>query len=443
MTLEGEVLERTGALTGGRVRRGGEALLLRRRLEELEGEQSRLEERGQALAQALAALPPAEALEGLKAEVAALKARLNAPLPRAPDPPFPPQEAWEETPLRRLQEERQALEDALAQAEAWERWRILSQAHAAWQQAKEEAKRVQARLAGIQGRLEAFAPLEAEARELAARLEEVRRQRAGVEEALSRNLARRNALLAERETLRLTLARWEALLEELARELKGLPPLERHPGSPRALQARLAQVEREREALGPVNALAARELEALKPLLEEKEREVAEATEALLRLDAEVKGVEREYGQRLQESFQRFREAFSFSAHAEALLGARAEVRREGRGLRLFLVPKGKRTQDLRLLSLGEKTLGALAFLFALGEVQGGVPPLVLDEVDAALDEANLLRFARFLRTGRQFILITHQKRTMEVCHALYGVTGEGRASRVYAIRKEEVAHDL
>ena len=67
---------------------------------------------------------------------------------------------------------------------------------------------------------------------------------------------------------------------------------------------------------------------------------------------------------------------------------------------------------------------------------------LVLDEVDAALDEANLLRFTRFLRSGRQFLLVTHQKRTMEACHALYGVTSEEGVSRVYAIRKE-VVHDL
>jgi chromosome segregation protein len=241
--------------------------------------------------------------------------------------------------------------------------------------------------------------------------------------------------LAEREMAGLTLARREALLEELSRELSALPPGERHPGTPRALQARLAQVEKEREALGPVNALAERELTELTPLLEAKEKEVAEATEALFRLEAELKAVEGEYGKRLQEAFARFQEAFR--NHALLLLGARAEARREGGGLRLLLVPKGKRTQDLRLLSLGEKTLGALAFLFALGELQGGLPLAVLDEVDAALDEANLLRFARFLNSGRQFLLVTHQKRTMEACHALYGVTAEGGVSRVYSIRKE------
>ncbi len=267
----------------------------------------------------------------------------------------------------------------------------------------------------------------------------MQRARRQTQEAEARTLTRLNALLAERENLRLLLARREATLEEISRERATLPPAERIPGTPRALQARLSRVEGERARLGPVNALAEAELAELEAQLERLQKEVDEATQALLRLEEETKRVEKEYGERLREAFQRFQEAFR--QHALALLGARAEVRREGRGLRLLLVPAGKRTQDLRLLSLGEKTLGALAFLFALGELQGGLPLAVLDEVDAALDEANLLRFARFLASGRQFILVTHQKRTMEACHALYGVTAEGGVSRVYSIRKE-VVHD-
>ncbi|WP_347241598.1 chromosome segregation SMC family protein [Thermus sp.] len=440
VTLEGEVLERTGALTGGRVKGGGEALRLRGRLEELHGELGRLKEEAQALEEALKPLPKAQALEEARAQVRALKARLQTPPPRPPEPPSPPKEPLEGGRLEALLMEKKALEETLAQAGAWERWRLLKEAKEAWAEAREEAKRVRARLAELEGRLVASSPLEEEAKALEARLEALRRERRQAEEALAQALARWNALLSEREALRLTLARREALLEELSRELAQLPPGERHPGSPRALQARLAQAERDQQALGPVNALAERELAALKPLLLAKEKEVQEATEALLRLEAEVRAVEREYAERLKESFHRFQEAFR--AHAEGLLGAQAEVRREGRGLRLLLVPRGKRTQDLRLLSLGEKTLGALAFLFALGELQGGLPIAILDEVDAALDEANLLRFARFLRSGRQFLLVTHQKRTMEACHALYGVTTEGGVSRVYAIRKE-VVHEL
>ncbi|MCS7218777.1 MAG: chromosome segregation protein SMC [Thermus sp.] len=439
VTLEGEVLERNGALTGGRSRGGGEVLLLRRRLEDLRGEEAGLEAQAQALEASLSALPTPQAVEGVRGQVAALKARLASPPPKPPQPPSPPPEAWDEGRLKALEGERQALEEALAQAEAHARWRLQAEARQAWLHSQEEAKRIRKRLEELEARLQVLAPLVQEAQSLTARLEAVRRERRQVEEGEARALTRHNALLAERENLRLLLARREATLEELAREASQLPEGERLPGTPRSLQARLAQVERERASLGPVNALAEGELAELQERLKAQEALVAEATEALRRLEAETKAVEQAYGERLRESFARFQA--SFQSHAQALLGAKAEARREAGGLRLLLVPAGKRTQDLRLLSLGEKTLGALAFLFALGELQGGLPLAVLDEVDAALDEANLLRFARFLATGRQFILVTHQKRTMEACHALYGVTAQGGVSRVYSIRKE-VVHD-
>lgn len=82
--------------------------------------------------------------------------------------------------------------------------------------------------------------------------------------------------------------------------------------------------------------------------------------------------MEAEHQKRLEEAFARFQEAFR--RYGEALLGGRAEVRRTARGLGLVVTPAGKRTQDLRLLSLGEKTLGALAFLFALGNSKAGFP---------------------------------------------------------------------
>lgn len=105
-----------------------------------------------------------------------------------------------------------------------------------------------------------------------------------------------------------------------------------------------------------MNALAERELAEAEARLKAQEAEVSEATAALLRLEAEAKAVERAYGERLKEAFARFQEAFR--QQALALLGAQAEARREGSGLRLVLVPAGKRTQDLRLLSLGRKPWG-------------------------------------------------------------------------------------
>src|SRR5581483_7350517 len=94
-------------------------------------------------------------------------------------------------------------------------------------------------------------------------------------------------------------------------------------------------------------------------------------------------------------------------------------------GIELEVKPAGKRIEALSLLSGGEKALTAIAFLFALLLTKPS-PFYVLDEVEAALDDANIERFLDLLRayqTRAQFIVITHQRRTMEVADLLYGVT--------------------
>ena len=116
-------------------------------------------------------------------------------------------------------------------------------------------------------------------------------------------------------------------------------------------------------------------------------------------------------------------------------------------GLALRVTPKGKRTRSLHLLSTGERTMAALGFLFALAQApedSRGLPLAVLDEVDAPLDEANIRRFTQFLRIladrGTQFILVTHQKATMEIADALWGVTTDASGvSRTFSIRNESI----
>jgi chromosome segregation protein len=94
-------------------------------------------------------------------------------------------------------------------------------------------------------------------------------------------------------------------------------------------------------------------------------------------------------------------------------------------GIELEVKPAGKRIEALSLLSGGEKALTAIAFLFSLLLTKPS-PFYVLDEVEAALDDANIERFLDLLRAYQeraQFIVITHQRRTMEVADLLYGVT--------------------
>ena len=97
-------------------------------------------------------------------------------------------------------------------------------------------------------------------------------------------------------------------------------------------------------------------------------------------------------------------------------------------GIEVELRPAGKRVQRLSLLSGGEKALGAISFLFALFLARP-CPFYLLDEVEAALDDTNIGRFVELLRRyadRAQFVVITHQKRTMEAADVLYGVTMGG-----------------
>jgi len=95
--------------------------------------------------------------------------------------------------------------------------------------------------------------------------------------------------------------------------------------------------------------------------------------------------------------------------------------------VRILIQPKGKRLRSMELLSRGEKALAAIAFILSLFLLRPA-PFCIMDEVDSPLDEANIERFLGLLREFKnrcQFILVTHQKRTIEAAHALYGVTME------------------
>ncbi|MEI7744701.1 MAG: AAA family ATPase, partial [Chloroflexota bacterium] len=110
-------------------------------------------------------------------------------------------------------------------------------------------------------------------------------------------------------------------------------------------------------------------------------------------------------------------------------------------GVEITARPPGKKPQALNMLSGGERTLTAVALLFAMLEVRPA-PFCVLDEVDAALDEANVSRFTDALReltATTQFIVITHNRGTVEAADALYGVTvGDDSVSRVISLRLDE-----
>jgi chromosome segregation protein len=112
-------------------------------------------------------------------------------------------------------------------------------------------------------------------------------------------------------------------------------------------------------------------------------------------------------------------------------------------GVEIQLRPAGKRITRLSLLSGGEKALGAISFLFAVFLARPS-PFYLLDEVEAALDDTNIGRFVELLRRyadRTQFIVVTHQKRTMEAADVLYGVTmGPDGVSQVVSRRTPSAA---
>jgi chromosome segregation protein len=250
-----------------------------------------------------------------------------------------------------------------------------------------------------------------------------------------------------------------------------------------ALRARLERLARRREQLGPVNPLAGQEYAEAIAHVEELEERRADLETALRELNAVIRETDRQIHETFNETFNaaarnfeelvgdvfpggsgRLRlvkdeqtqravlggqpaphdgEALDAEASAELEVDEDEDEAEEMLGVEIEITPAGKSTKRLSLLSGGEKSMTALAFMFSVFLARP-CPFYVLDEVEAALDDLNLDRFLTLLRryAGRaQFIVITHQKRTMEAADWLYGVSmADNGVSKVLSRRlpKEE-----
>ena len=202
------------------------------------------------------------------------------------------------------------------------------------------------------------------------------------------------------------------------------------------LTARVTRLEARRESLGKVNPLAKEEYEAEKERLEELATQRADLEASLEELAALRDELTETVNRRFDETFAAVARNFDEVA-ATLFPGGEGRLRlveaaddEEGGepGVEVELRPAGKRITRLTLLSGGEKALGAISFLFALFLAKP-CPFYLLDEVEAALDDTNIARFVELLRRyadRAQFVVITHQKRTMEAADVLYGVTMGG-----------------
>jgi chromosome segregation protein len=210
--------------------------------------------------------------------------------------------------------------------------------------------------------------------------------------------------------------------------------------------ADLAGILEEREAqlrrLGPINPLASAEYAELNERHTFLSEQLADVESSRSEMRKVIKALEDEIELRFQAAFAEVAEAYQryFSV---LFPGGRGRIRLTDpddphSGLVIEAQPLGKKVSQLTLLSGGERSLAALAFLFSIFEARPS-PFYVLDEVEAALDDSNLRRFLRIVdefRQRAQLLIVTHQQHTMEAADVLYGVTMEpGGSSQV--VRKD------
>ena len=274
-------------------------------------------------------------------------------------------------------------------------------------------------------------------------------RRLGAEEVEQRQLA--SAAGEQLAAIDVELARTDAERDEATRRLEAAASEPAEGENRDELAEKLARYEKRREQLGQVNALAKEEYEAEKVRLEELTVQRADLEKSLDELeklrDDLTKTVETRFAETFAAVEQHFHEVAStlFPGGEGRLRMTEPDDEGEEPGIEVELRPAGKKVTRLSLLSGGEKALGAIAFLFSLFLARPS-PFYLLDEVEAALDDTNIGRFTELLRRyadRAQFIVITHQKRTMEAADVLYGVTmGNDGVSQIVSRRlpREEEA---
>jgi len=210
---------------------------------------------------------------------------------------------------------------------------------------------------------------------------------------------------------------------------------------------RLASLEADLRRMGPINPLAAAEYAELAEGVDELERQLGDLSASRSELKKVVAALDEQMVTLFEEAFAEIA-AFYEENFSLVFPGGTGRLRLMeadnplNAGVLVEAQPAGKKVGRLSLLSGGERSLAALAFLFAVFRARPS-PFYVLDEVEAALDDANLHRFLNLVDTLRrdvQLVIITHQQQTMHAADVLYGVTMEpGGSSQVISKRMTPV----
>lgn len=239
---------------------------------------------------------------------------------------------------------------------------------------------------------------------------------------------------------------WETygvLMDQIEKEL----PEDTEPDE---AKERIGWLKQKLNKIGEVNPLAIEEYEEEKERLDFYEEQVGDLHQAAEELRETINEINKTATERFNETFEKirlnfqkvFHSLFNADDYCDLVIDEEAEDPLDAR-IEIKANPKGKRPSTINQLSGGEKTLTAIALLFAIYLVKPS-PFCVLDEVDAPLDDANIERFADMIRQfsdETQFIIITHNKKTMSKAEMMYGVTmPETGISRLVGVKLDEVA---
>jgi len=288
---------------------------------------------------------------------------------------------------------------------------------------------------------------EAQAKGTALRTEE--REKTATREDLSAELAR---LESKRDSLHNSMEETlNKLFDEYQLTLREAQDLDIQLETPGKANRRLHEIRAKIRALGTVNVGAVEEYkevseryEFLKEQIDDIERSRAELTRLIAELTEQMAARFREQFQKINACFgETFAQLFD-GGKAELLLENPAELLESN--IEIKVQPPGKNVQNIDLLSGGEKGLSAIALLFAILKVKPA-PFCIFDEVEAALDDVNVTRYAQYVRRmveQTQFILITHRRGTMEEADVLYGVTmQEEGVSKLLRLKTAEMAQAM
>ena len=211
-------------------------------------------------------------------------------------------------------------------------------------------------------------------------------------------------------------------------------------------EGQVKDLERSIRALGPVNLDAVEQFDEVKNRLDFLNTQRDDVLSAKNLLLTTIEEMNDEVKERFKSTFEAIRESFKMTFKQMFGGGSADLILTEGdlltAGVEISVQPPGKKIQSLNLMSGGEKALSALALLFSIIRVKT-IPFVILDEVEAALDEANVKRFGDYLNRfdkESQFIVVTHGKGTMSAADSIYGVTmQESGVSKIVSVKLKDL----